>query len=219
MEMQRVEKSDDSLLSFLKIAAEKDDETITDDQIEEIHEALNKFNDERLVDMNRKYSDVLQKGNKIYCLCEEVYSMLMWSHYANNHEGFALEYNFNEMPVSDVRPRSLWPVIYENRLHDISLYLQEHRRNGFFNQFIGILAAIHKAADWKYEKEWRMIYPLGTSHSSNNFPVPTPKALYLGSKISDGDKLTLTRIANEKNIDVYEMELAHNEYKMVSRKI
>ena len=39
-----------------------------------------------------KMGDTLKVVSTIACLSESIDSVIMWSHYAQNHEGFALEY-------------------------------------------------------------------------------------------------------------------------------
>lgn len=46
---------------------------------------------------------------RVVCLSEVYDSMLMWSHYAQNHTGFCIEYDFKE---SDMLCKQLYPVIY-----------------------------------------------------------------------------------------------------------
>ena len=46
---------------------------------------------------------------RVVCLSEVYDSMLMWSHYAQNHTGFCIEYDFKE---SDMLYKHLYPVIY-----------------------------------------------------------------------------------------------------------
>ena len=113
----------------------------------------------------------------------------------------------------------MWPVIYDSKIFDASAFFQEQKNSGSFNNLLGIVAAIHKAEDWNYEKEWRMIIPLGPSDPPLNYRVPTPKALYIGSKISEENKALLIDIAESKNIPVFQMELSHSEFKMVHSEI
>jgi len=145
--------------------------------------------------------------------------MLMWSHYTGGHKGFAMEYGFSDLPIYDVRSRLMWPVIYDSKIFDASAFFQEQKNSGSFNNLLGIVAAIHKAEDWNYEKEWRMIIPLGPSDPPLNYRVPTPKAFYIGSKISEENKALLIDIAESKNIPVFQMELSHSEFKMVHSEI
>lgn len=164
--------------------------------------------------MNERFNETIKKGYKICSLSERVDSMLMWSHYAKNHTGFVMEYDFNSLPLSDVRSRSLWPVIYDDKLFDASRFMREQSESGAYNNLFGIIASIHKAKDWQYEQEWRLIIPLGPDEPPFNYSVPTPKAIYLGSKVSNEDRIKISNIANKKGIPVYKMKLSHDRFNM-----
>ena len=95
----------------------------------------------------------------------------------------------------------------------------EQKNSGDFNNLFGIIASIHKAKDWSYEEEWRFIAPLGPSESPYNQSVPKPKSIYLGSKIDNKDKNKVLELADKMKIDVYQMQLSHNQFKMVSKEL
>lgn len=54
---------------------------------------------------------------RVVCLSEVYDSMLMWSHYAQNHTGFCIEYDFKE---SDMLCKQLYPVIYTKDRYAVS---------------------------------------------------------------------------------------------------
>ncbi|MMZ71396.1 hypothetical protein D1872_347690 [compost metagenome] len=62
--------------------------------------------------------------------------MLMWSHYADGHTGFCLEYNFKKPDREEILTRALNPVMYREELLDISEYLIHGINHAFeFNNF------------------------------------------------------------------------------------
>ncbi len=76
-----------------------------------------------------------QNSVKISSFSENIYSPLMWGHYANNSTGFALAYDFrnnyyNECPYCDklgiacLNPKlnSIFPIIYDDKLFDATEY-------------------------------------------------------------------------------------------------
>lgn len=149
----------------------------------------------------------------IACFCESVLPVLMWSHYADSHQGFALEYNFRptlEHPMNHV---GLFPVIYENERADVSSYIAWE-----YLFTIGMKApnpdisaslknALYKASIWAYEKEWRMI-DFSPRDFTNNMPsaIPyEPVAIYYGKHMSFEHKQMLHEIAQEKGIKEFEM--------------
>lgn len=54
---------------------------------------------------------------RVVCLSEVYNSMLMWSHYAQNHKGFCIEYEFDE---SNTFYKHLHPIIYTKERYTTS---------------------------------------------------------------------------------------------------
>lgn len=144
-----------------------------------------------------------KRSMRICCFSESIESMLMWTHYANEHKGFALEYGPNDKSSVALQ---LWPVFYREKLFDISDFLTRIRSN-----LIPLLPALHKAIDWKYEKEWRLIAPGG---EGENISMPRPKAIYMGSNVCPRIEEDLTEIATERRIKLYRMSHDRHEFKM-----
>ncbi|MBD8571242.1 DUF2971 domain-containing protein [Pseudomonas syringae] len=147
---------------------------------------------------------------KICSLSERIDSILMWSHYAVDHKGFAMEYDFHELSRRDNLVRSLWPVLYNSEMLDVSHLIASEDRPDDFNNLFGIAAAIHKTEDWQYEKEWRLII-----HSNDALNVPAPlKAVYIGAKAADKDRAALIAAANFAGVPVFQMRLAERRFAM-----
>lgn len=218
-DIKNLVKSGNPLKSLIELVANDTDTSIEPDMAEKLYDVLTSFLSDQIVEMNERFNSAMKQGYKICSFSERVNSMLMWSHYSENHTGFVMEYDFTELGVSDVRARCVWPVIYDDNLFDASAFINEQKTSGAFNNLFGIIASIHKAKDWSYEEEWRLIVPLSPSDPPMNYPVPTPKAVYLGSKISDFNKDRIIKIAAKKKLDVYSMKLAHNKFQMVPEKI
>lgn len=136
---------------------------------------------------------------RIAALSEVKDSILMWSHYADNHKGFCIEYDTQSLIDN------IYPVFYSNKLYDATNFLKKQEVN------ILRVAAMNKLDIWKYEKEWRII-SRETKKSD-----PKIKAIYLGSKILNADKEQLIKLCN--GIDIFQMKLAENEYKLIESKI
>ena len=206
--------SDNPIGAMVEFAASVTGLSINDDARDEAEAVLKLLVGQTMKDVNLAMSKQFQESFKICSLSERYESILMWSHYADFHRGFVLEYDFSKKSNADEFYRLLWPVVYKNNLIDISKMLLPSENKPQFNHFFGILASMHKALDWGYEKEWRLILPLGSEIPPFNRPVRTPKAIYLGSRISEDNKNDLIAIAREKKVTVYQMTLEHNMFKM-----
>lgn len=162
-----------------------------------------------------------QTGYLIMCVSEVKDSILMWSHYAENHTGFCIEYNYQELGPFNPQSRSLCPVIYteELSLFDATQYIVQPliRKDRSFNNLFGIYPAITKAKVWEYEKEWRVVLPVGPNATPEErfYGVPAPKALYIGAKASQENIEKLRGIAIKKKIPVYQMKLSENSTELI----
>lgn len=126
----------------------------------------------------------LQYMSYVSCFAEKYNSMYFWSHYAAQHTGICIEYDF-EMDLN------IFPVIYTAKPID----------------FPYILPGFIKSMDWKMEKEWRYMSlneDRVKEHSTgfiDNFIEP--KAVYFGLRV---DQKTM-----ESNIS--EISCAHKKCK------
>lgn len=100
-------------------------------------------------------------------------SVLMWTHYAMNHTGVCLEFDKHHIQrfdrlkkISYADPndeREELPLLYGNLKEDSKRY--QKRVEKFLCK---------KAAEWSYEKEWRLIVP--------------PMSKYIGCQYQQGDE-------------------------------
>ena len=165
------------------------------------------------------YAEMSKKFVTIACFCEEFQSITMWSHYADYHKGFVLEYNSDELLA--LHSHSVLPVIYDDERYDASSYLI-----WFWAQMLEykipnpdtmahMKGVLHKSKDWEYEKEWRMVDYLPRNIYEENVSsiFLKPKAIYYGCKISMKNKKKLHEIAKQKHITEYDMFINYSSSK------
>lgn len=186
----------------------------------------------RMISLIETYFPILSEMSKRYstiaCFSESIESVLMWSHYANSHKGFALEYDFRPILEQPIKNVGLFPVVYSEERLDISDYIA-----WAFLRILGIpakmpdIAALIKNALWKsdiwaYEKEWRMIdsTPRDITDEKASAIHYKPVAIYYGRHMSSDDKKRLHEMAMEKGIKEFEMYLDYSsrKYEMLFRK-
>lgn len=174
-------------------------------------------------------SEMCKKYSTIACFSESIESILMWSHYANSHQGFALEYNFRPTLEKPIKNVGIYPVIYDDVRQDISQYMIWS-----FIRMMGIQApnpdcgmylkiALHKSSVWAYEQEWRMINmtPRTITDTTPSTIQYKPVAIYYGKHISGNRKMQLHQIAQEKGLREYEMfiDYSSEKYEMRHREV
>lgn len=165
-----------------------------------------------------------KRFSTIACFSEDVKSILMWSHYADSHKGFALEYDFRPTLIHPLPRVGVFPVVYSEERYDASSYLTWALLKILGvkavnpDMMASIKAALFKSKQWIYEKEWRMVDP--GPHDILN-PTPSvieyrPIAIYYGRNIEAKNKERLHRIAESKGIKEYEMviDYAGEKYEM-----
>ncbi|PFP09388.1 hypothetical protein COJ90_21020 [Priestia megaterium] len=200
---------------------------LSEDKIKESEEEFHAILQEEREKINSNYEKnqdkipgIIQDSTFISCFSERNDSMLMWSHYTDNHKGFCLEYEFMKPENIEVEPifkEALNPVIYSDEMFDMSdyiLYAAETKQP--WSQRVAAHPVIRKSKEWEYEKEWRLVQ--FHQDRKEGYPVRffKPKAIYLGAKISEEHKDKLMLLADYKHIDVYQMKIKPNAFKLIA---
>ncbi|MDE6242295.1 MAG: DUF2971 domain-containing protein [Anaeroplasmataceae bacterium] len=176
---------------------------------------------------HNEYVSFYKSQMPIVCLSEKYNNILMWSHYADNHKGFVIEYDTDSLQTKCIAcPENktlnnctnwkeviLLPIVYTNKRFNATDYIYDNilktafQKLGNFNwdlsdKFAQYKVNIYKHKCWSYEKEWRLqLYRL----SNDNSITVKPKAIYLGCRISKCYEDILVKYAKEQNIDIYKM--------------
>lgn len=132
----------------------------------------------------------------------------MWAHYANNHQGFCVEY-------SVVDKTFCYPISYrESRFATAALLVKLHegirkaateKREALDKEtqdclYALLLSTMIKSIFWQYEEEWRIICPIedtpekGLLCLSNKLGL-VPKKIYIGMYCDDDNREELITIA------------------------
>ncbi|MGV8983838.1 DUF2971 domain-containing protein [Clostridium sp.] len=198
----------DKILKGLKTQTSYEDQS-------EIMAMINYTNSEITRKRLEMQKGIIQIADELYRICsfsEISDEILMWSHYADNHTGFCIGYNFKEIN-NDLRELML-PVRYSEDILDITKFYFPDTNNSLIMN-----AMTRKLKSWEYEKEWRIWISAKSGQKVQPQKVPLAKVVYLGNRINDEDKIKIIEIAKIKNIDVYQMYKSGDEYKLYSEKI
>ena len=187
----------------------------------------------------KQAEDYLRRNTFIACFSETVKSITMWSHYADSHKGFVLEYDFKNLncqcdtcnkkdTCSDRVIHNLYPVIYDNRRYDATSFVECYLGlslglNAKMNdKMYYTKAALHKSTQWQYEKEWRLFLNKDNSTGLSCLDIKIrPVAIYYGNDISPINKKILSEMAKEKGIKEYQMyiDTQSDRYSMKYRRL
>ncbi len=175
--------------------------------------------------------DGIRERTKMVCLSESINSPLMWAHYADNHKGFAIGYDFRNNEITqcsncpnrsctDIKLGTIYPVVYSDKRFDATRYgqwivqQQIKRIMGFPTEelyddgFLFTKATLYKSNDWSYENEWRITCstPNLAVEQKDRYPIKKKSiAIYFGSQIPEFYRKMLMHIADEKGIPRYQM--------------
>ena len=186
-----------------------------------------------------KESEKLQQKVFVACFSERNNSMLMWSHYAEQHTGLCVGYRLHEL----IKKYNIFPVIYNNQMPQIS---------DISNADEGILykSILTKCEDWSYEKEWRIIDIDKSKEGCNGklISFEKPVSIYMGVRQGRTEKKnskqyrdirvydnamsaweaysseefyvdinTIINYKNQENIDLYDFTLCKDRFKLEPR--
>lgn len=176
-------------------------------------EMAKKLNED-LAKADRELSESIDRQYRVGSICTDYKNRLMWSHYADGHKGFCIEYDFNQecdaskelliLPVvySKERMKFPWNVVLAVDKEDEKIKMEAAQTM--------ILSLLTKDEVWSYENEWRVI--ASGSSGIKNVKMPPVSCVYIGALCSDENKEILIRIANELNVPVKQMSVDRGEY-------
>lgn len=141
--------------------------------------------------MSRKlFYDSLDLQTGVLCLTAAAKNILMWSHYAQNHQGFVIEFDekhefFRNIEFPEAMAGSLRQVVY----------VSERPKYQTLVELDEISVFLTKSNDWAYEQEWRMILPLKDASSKIgediylfDFPPTCITGIIFGSNMQSDKK-------------------------------
>lgn len=140
---------------------------------------------------------------KLLCVSEVFDNILMWSHYSQNHTGVVLELSCIE------KLDSAWgvakPVKYMDRMpllidEERLISLMSGERKIGTEEDILENSIFVKAADWAYEKEWRIAGGRDKTKKTEDIPfyVEEITAIFLGCRISEENAAEIRDIVDKK---------------------
>ena len=222
---------DQELLNQAKMSIlNADDNTI--EKGGEVIASMRQSYDENIDRLTEEAVKTVKLMTFIACFSEDIHSVTMWSHYANSHKGFALEYDTKAFRLkcqfcdrlkqcNKAAICNLYPVIYQKQRYDATDFLGWYigRSMGLPiknpDTFTSSKALLYKSPQWSYEKEWRLIVSKLNDFQDKS-PVCIdhlrPTAIFYGQRISQINKKMLHLIAKEKGISEYQMYIDNKSY-------
>lgn len=163
-----------------------------------------------LDEMDSKLAEKMKNLFLVGCLCTSYKNRLMWSHYADSHKGFCIEYDFSE-PEDELLSKLPLPVVYSEKRPSVPWKAainnsEENMEEAYAEIMMGLLT---KDKDWEYENEWRIL--IGATEDSE-LVMPKVSCIYLGASIEKENRDKVIAIAKERNIPVKQMKVDRGAY-------
>ena len=160
---------------------------------------------------DRVRDDMFHKLRKwgICCLSEVKDSVLMWSHYANAHRGFCLEFSNEQSNVQfgvELTTEICIPLrVNYSKEYPIVDVIDGHDTNK---------TLLTKAKQWEYEKEWRITIP--NSLGPHRFPPQCLTGVIFGCRMLEKHKEMIREWCRNREpaITYYEARQSEDSYSL-----
>ena len=169
-------------------------------------------------DLATRSRDLVDTIWRVGSLAESPCNRLMWSHYADNHRGLCIEYDFSAFDPFSAGV-IFAPVIYspkrpqvpEKLLNDVATDQLDRQDYRFLTSTL-----FTKDSVWQYESEWRIVKGVyvGTQASSLHieFEMPPISAVYFGAATDNSckgqvAKKELQELCSQAGIPTFSMRL------------
>lgn len=111
------------------------------ENVDRIYEAVRR---DEYIDHQRYYKDTMDH-NGVLSLCSESSNLLLWAHYAAEHRGLCLGFEWEETGLPPAQE-----VMYQTHYKKLDYWSHTESE-------LADIAILQKSVEWSYEKEWRSI--------------------------------------------------------------
>lgn len=161
-----------------------------------VEDALDRVTFETLAEEIERSVRTSSHSMGVFSLAETINSVLMWSHYASNHTGIAVRFDWRKQMRGGLMP--LFKVRYQPDRPSILNFFDET----FGDNADMICDAMRTKADfWEYEQEWRSLQP-NMAGKIVDFDPEVVDGVILGAKCSDEDEDEVRRIVECRSLPV-----------------
>lgn len=190
---------------------------ISPEQFQETHENAKIMLDFIPSLLNTKFYEKSNKEFGILSLTSKFDNLLMWAHYADSHQGFAVEFKKNHLFFNQNYHKNNFLGTLQ-----VITYSKE-RPQDYLHDLNTQKVYLTKSDDWIYEEEYRMFLPLENATETKRetiylfkFPLDMINAIYCGCNMSSKNVETILQLINSKkelsHIQVYQANLSQKFY-------
>lgn len=152
-----------------------------------------------------KFKSDNNKSFGILSLTSKRDNLLMWSHYANSHQGFCV--GLDQTAICNLINGTIGTMIYQN----------EFPKVGLFDDKVGQLVRIllTKSIEWQYEDECRII-KLHSARKIYKFPDSALLEVILGYNMESALKQTIIELTKTKfpRAKIFESVMSNSKFQL-----
>lgn len=154
--------------------------------------------------------DELERQFGIACLCKSNNNFLLWSHYANNHTGFAI--GFDKKKLFEDTQAHFAHMQYQEELPKLDLFEDTETH---FSKVIGT-----KSKMWEYEEEYRLT-KIGKAGKITTLQKETIVEVILGCKMLHPQKMEVIEFLGREypHVRCSEMQLSKTHYTLKTMRL
>lgn len=165
----------------------------------------------------------------VLCLCANICSILMWSHYANGHKGFAVGFDSNHHWFGPRKKELLGKLrrvkysfsrpMFDGFSFDADSQQQVNR---ILDDFI-----FTKSKKWAYEREWRIVKDVETADKKIDngedvrlfkFPPEIINCVVLGCRMTEENRGKIKKVLQDEskycNVELFEAGVDLNTFNL-----
>ncbi|HEY9081779.1 MAG TPA: DUF2971 domain-containing protein [Vicingaceae bacterium] len=159
--------------------------------------------------------DRLDRNVGYYSLSKNKLNETMWALYANSHKGFCIEYDLDELLKPEERSKYRYriDVQYQDKPSIINTADFDRIKKDKGKSIISKKGGC-KSKAWAHEEEIRIITD---KIGRNNYQASALKAIYFGIRMSKEQKDLILNHFEGSNVQIYQMELIKDTYKLTYR--
>jgi len=173
----------------------------------------------------KNWGDFRRDGFHLTCFNNSPLHILMWSHYACNHQGFMIEFKFKKL-FKDYKHLPV-PVVYSNDFPKLKYPFNASTKMCFENSGFGAECIIklfsNKAECWSYENEFRLLNTkskLVAPKEPDEIESDLFSSVIFGNKASERcivetkKAISIFNKKYDKNIKTYHAKMREDKYKI-----
>jgi len=166
------------------------------------------FREDVTASVRRVYAEqrtIQREQRGIACLSATLTDIMMWSHYADGHRGFCLEFDTSFWPFSKALGVTYSPTLPSINPLDVLLNPPgDDENNRILRMFV-----LTKASCWSYEQEWRLMH--GEPNKLFGYGDGGPlSAIYFGAEMPRAHRNTIVDVTRGASTPIHLHEMVRD---------